>query len=671
MALKGIKEKINLATVQWERYQDALDRGHITYQSQAKLNERFYIGCGNQWEESVKKELEAAGKPWLEENIIFSTINTVLGYQTQSRMDIAYKPREAGDQDTSDIITQLAMFIVDQNKFPWTESQVFSDGLIQQRGYFDIRMGFNDNMFGDIEITSLDPLDVIPDPDAKSYDPADWEDVIVTRWVPTSDIKTLYGNTAYNKVKRAIPDQGDFGETGTGEPRNRFADSKAYSTTRSGVDHVKTLERQWYKLQNRSFWFDSETGDIFPIPDGMKETEKRSIARSSNYEIIKKVVKRIRWTVTSADTVLHDEWSPYDFFTIVPFFPYFRRGQTVGMVDNLIKTQEMINKVSSQILHVVNTTANSGWIVEQNSLTNMETEDLEDEGSKTGLVLEHKKGRAPPQKIEANQIPSGLKDLMGTGIDLMKIISGVSDTFQGGGGPEVSGTAIQSRVQQAAIQLATPLDNLFRTRHLIAERLLKLIQQYYTEERSFLIVKQDDEGNEVQEEVDINSEDDFGEIMNDITIGKYDIVISDVPTQVTFQNSQLAQAIEMRKYGVNIPDDEMILMSTLSRKAKIAKRLSGNAEAEAASQAQMAEMEKLQSEIDVLISESKKNDSSSLKSTTEAANLIAANPNVSTILDSLREELRSGEEDPSRLGEEGRALEESEDMVGPVEPEVF
>ena len=167
MATKTQKE-YQLARKQWDRFTTAMDRGHIEYQQAARKNEDFYFGGGHQWDEDVKAALEAIGKPWLEENIIFPTVNTVLGYQTQSRMDIAYKPREAADQETSDILSKLAMFIVDQNRFPWIESQVFSDGLIQQRGYFDIRMDFDENINGDIKITPLDPLDVIPDPDAKA-----------------------------------------------------------------------------------------------------------------------------------------------------------------------------------------------------------------------------------------------------------------------------------------------------------------------------------------------------------------------------------------------------------------------------------------------------------------------------------------------------------------------
>ena len=126
--------KQQIAEKQWARYKNALIRGHEEYQKTAKQNEEYYLGGGRQWTNEEKNDLEAVGKPWLEENIIFSTVNTVIGTQTQSRMDIAYKPREPGEQDVSDVLTKIGMFTIDQNKFPWLESQVFADGMIQQRG---------------------------------------------------------------------------------------------------------------------------------------------------------------------------------------------------------------------------------------------------------------------------------------------------------------------------------------------------------------------------------------------------------------------------------------------------------------------------------------------------------------------------------------------------------
>ena len=656
MATKTQKE-YQLARKQWDRFTTAMDRGHIEYQQAARKNEDFYFGGGHQWDEDVKAALEAIGKPWLEENIIFPTVNTVLGYQTQSRMDIAYKPREAADQETSDILSKLAMFIVDQNRFPWIESQVFSDGLIQQRGYFDIRMDFDENINGDIKITPLDPLDVIPDPDAKSYDPADWQDVVITKWIPVDDIKVMYGTAKYKKVMQAISNNSepDFGADDWGVERNKFASlgTGTFYRDTDGEEHVRVLERQWYKLTTRDFWYDIETGDLLPIPDDMPLIEQKKIAKAHEYEIIKRTVKRVRWTVSTFNVLLHDAWSPYEFFTVVPFFPYFRRGRTTGMVDNLIKTQEMLNKVYSQILHVINTTANSGWVVDENSLVNMEVEDLESRGAETGLVIEVKAGRERPEKIEPNQIPTGLKDMINSGIDLIRMISGVSETFQGGKGPEVSGTAIQSRVHQSAIQLATPIDNLFRTRNMVGERILKLIQQFYTEQRTFMIVQEDTERNEAKE-VTINQQDDFGQILNDVTVGKYDIVIADVPTQITFQNAQFQQALDMRKFGVNVPDDEMILMSTLSRKNEIAKKVSGE---QSDDQQQMAmqqfqmQIKQLEEEIEKLQSESYNKRVDAAKKAAEIAQMISENPQIGPLIDSiLREEESKGEEGEGENG---------------------
>jgi hypothetical protein len=634
----------DLASRHWMRYQLALRRGHQEFQQQAKINENFYLGGGRQWGDADKQQLEAMGRPVLEENIIFSTVNTIIGYQTQSRMDVAYKPREEDDQGISDILSKITMYVTDQNKFPWKESQVFSDGLIQQRGYFDVKMDFNENVYGDISIETLDPLDVLPDPDSKSYDPDDWADVMVTSWMSFDDIKETYGLKKWREIENNISAEADFGRGSLEEERNKFGTTNNYSafyTDSNDIQHARLINRQFWKVQNRDFYFDPKAGDLYPVPDDIKPKDRIKFAKDNGYEIIKKVTKRIRWTVSTRDVVLFDEWSPYDHFTIVPYFPYFRRGVTLGIVDNLIKTQEMLNKVYSQILHVVNTTANSGWIVEENSLVNMDTEDLVDVGSQTGLILEHRKGSAPPAKIEPNQVPTGLKDLVTSGIDLIRLISGVSETFQGGKGPEVSGTAIQSRVHQSAIQLAAPIDNLFRTRNMVAERILKLIQGFYTQERTFMITGHDENGKPVNTAVKINQEDpstDDPTLINDVSVGKYDVVIADVPTQITFQNAQFSQAIELRKYGVMIPDAEMVRMSTLSRKNEIATQLE-NAPDQESVDAQKEQLqltvETMKKTIEELEGKTKEKDAQTLKQVADVAVLIAANPRLAPILDAL------------------------------------
>ena len=663
MAYNPIKER-ELAVLQWDRYQSGLTRGHQSFQTQAKVNENFYLGGGRQWLDEDKRILEEAGRPWLEENIIFSTVNTVLGYQTQSRMDIAFKPREVDDQDISDILSKLAMYLTDKNRYPWKESEIFADGLIQSRGYLDVKMDFNENAYGDISIEVLDPLDVMPDPDAKSYDPDDWADVIITSWMTFDDIRETYGLNKWRKLQASVENEPDFGLGSFEEERNKFGSINNYSsfyTDTSSVPHARLINRQYWKLQSREFYFNVATGDLYPVPDEISPREKKKHAKDNSFEIIKRTVKRIRWTVSTRDVVLFDEWSPYDHFTVIPYFPYFRRGITVGLVDNLIKTQEMLNKVYSQILHVVNTTANSGWKVEENSLVNMDVEDLEDNGSQTGLVIEYKRGQTSPEKIEPNQIPTGLKDLVTSGVDLIRLISGVSETFQGGKGPEVSGTAIQSRVHQAAVQLAAPIDNLFRTRNMVAERVLKLIQAFYTQERTFVITSLNDRGQPQNEAIAINKEtEDSSHLINDVTIGRYDVVVADVPTQITFQNAQFSQAVELRKFGVMIPDDEMVLMSTLSRKSEIAKRLQNPPSPEQEEQVKL-QTEAMEAANTEVAAKAKAKEADTLKQVAEIATLIAQNPGLASIMDTLM-----GTIERNQVSKEESEEEEDGELSTPV-----
>lgn len=666
-----------LARKTWDRYTSNLTRGHANYQRQAQKCEDFYLGSGKQWDDDTKKELENEGRPWLESNLIFAVINSVQGYQTQTRLDIAYKPRETGDQKLADLLSKIGMHVLDQNYYPWIESQVFSDGIIMSgRGYFDIRLDFDDNMYGNINITARDPLDIIPDPDSKSYDPDDWADVIETKWMTVDDVEELYGKRKAREVSRVMPEEQDFGVGDIGAMRNKFSgrqygDINAWMADTSGIQHVRVLERQYWKIELRDFFMDNETGDLRVVSDELSIQEKKLFMQTNDYSIVKKLTKRVRWTVATQDVVLHDDWSPYDHFTIVPYFPYFRRGLTVGLIDNLISTQEMFNKVLSQTLHVVNTTANSGWSVEENSLTNMETEDLEEIGGTTGIVIEHKKGATPPEKIRANEIPSGLMELTTMSASLISQISGVSEVFMNGGnGPETSGLAIQSRVQQNAVQLSSPLDSLYRTRHMLAQRILEYIQDFYTEKRMFNVTMADpDTGEEKQENITINDySEEIGAYLNDTTEGKYDVVISDIPDQVTFQNSQFAQAVELRKFGIEIPDDVMILLSGLSNKVDIAKRMTGAEDPEAAARAaelEQLEIDKGKAEVNNSNAETKAKKAKAIKDSVDSAAIIVETPEVAPAAQMFVDNLGFDKEEQDIQDAQGNQEEQVQEQGDP------
>jgi hypothetical protein len=639
----------------WERYQYVLGRGHADYVFRAARLEGFYLGGdidgngklmpGGQWTADDLAVLEEEGRPAYEVNEIRPAINAAIGYQIHNRMDIAFRPAgEGADQQKADIRSKLAMFIAGHERLHYKETQMFADGLVEQRGYLDIRVRFDGNIQGDASIGILDPRDVIPDPDAKTYDPDGWADVIVTRWMTLDEIEDWYGKANRQAVEDSHhDDEVDFGQGDDSGPRNLFGLTEITTggvMRVAGVKRVRIIDRQRWRY-NMVKVAVHKTGDIQPIEDAQDDVIADLQAKGAI--ITKKMVKRVYWTVTTSNVTLFDDYSPFPWFTVLPFFPYFRRGKTRGMVDIGLGPQQILNKAVSQEIHIVNTTANSGWIVEENSLTNMDTEELEERGAQSGLVLEHRKGSKEPSKINSNEVPRGIDMLIDRATKAIKDVT-VPEAMRGENSQEISGVAIQSRQFASQQQLAVPLDNLALTRHMLAERLNWIFSNYYDAERVIRIANMDEEtGQENIEEITINKPDGMGGYLNDMTVGKYDVVITEVPMQITYENSQFTQALEIRKAGVNVPDWAIIKHSNLSDKPEILKEMrqpaAPNPVDEAKARLINAQADKTTKEIDRVAAETVAKNVDAQFSAIQTAQTIAAIPQTSPLADAL---LRSG-----------------------------
>ncbi len=615
-------EQQEVASKQWDRYVRARDNGHLEYIELAKKCDAYYRG--DQWDDSDVAQLDAEGRPALTINTILPTVNTVLGEQSTRRADVQFKPRRGGETEVANTLTKLYMQIADNNKLDWVEQQVFSDGLIMDgRGFFDARMDFSDHVEGEIRITAKDPLDILIDPDAKDHDPKTWNEVFETKWMTLDEIEELYGKKKAEDLRFIAENGNGFGRDSIEYEENRFGDldstddylgaSPPADEEYRNVKSLRVIERQHKRMNRVDCFVDPMTGDTRDAPESWSDSKLKKFAKQYGLDVISKVKRKVRWTVTCDKVVLHDDWSPYNDLTIVPYFAYFRRGRPFGMVRNLLSPQEQLNKIASQELHIVNTTANSGWVVESGSLVGMSSDDLEEHGAETGLVLEYNRGSTPPSKIPPNQIPTGLDRISQKAALNIKTISGINDSMLGSDSAEVSGVAIQAKQNRGVIMIQVPLDNLRKSRQYLAEKVLDLVQSFYTEQRIIQVTNEEDPL-QPREPMIINEMTPEGRIINDLTIGEYDVVIASAPARDSFDEVQFAEALNLRQVGVQIPDDAIIEYSHLAKKGELAKRirtLTGQEpptpeQAEIMAMQQQAAMQQLQLEIAKLEAEVRK-----------------------------------------------------------------
>jgi hypothetical protein len=599
----------DIASKMWHRFQQMRDTGHDDYVKKAERCEAFFRG--DQWRMEDKAKLKKVGRPYLTINKIKPTIKNVKGEQIRNRAETAFRPRSEGLTEVATALTKVFKQIADNNQLNWKRSQMFDDGIITSRGFLDVRIDKTDSQGGEVRICNVNPKNVVIDPDADEYDPDSWSDVIVTKWYTADDIAVLFSKADAEELRNRdsfFP----YGYDSIDTYRDRFGDRRSafYSSDydQSNVERtIRVIDRQYRVLDKQKFFVERETGDMRAIPEDFDDNRIAFFTDTFGFAITSQLVRRIKWTVVADNVVLHDEWSPYDHFTIVPYFPDFRYGRTLGMVEDLISPQENLNKVRSQELHVVNSSANGGWKVKTGTLTNMTLEELEERGAQTGLVVEVSDMEGA-EKIQPNNTPQGLDRISYKSEEDIKTISGVSDSMQGFDREDVAAKAIQAKQQSGQMNLVSVLDNLNRTDTILARNILCLIQGFYTEER--LIAITGSSTTQEPEFLTVNQVTPEGTIINDLTMGEYDVVVTSVPYRDTSEDSQFEQALALREAGVQIPDTVLVKNSRLDNKQEIIKEMTGNqdspeGQAAAALQQRGAEAEVSKVEAEVVEKQSK------------------------------------------------------------------
>ena len=129
-----------------------------------------------------------------------------------------------------------------------------------------------------------------------------------------------------------------------------------------------------------------------------------------------------------------------------------------------------------------------------------------------------------------------------------------------------------------------------------------------------------------------------------MTVGEYDIVVAEQPMQVTFENGQFQQLMDMREKGLQIPDAAIIRRSNVADKADIIASMQQQSQQQQPppdplTQAKVAESQAnaamKQAQTDLVKAQTVQQGMTSIYSATEAAQLVAVNPQLAPVSDQM------------------------------------
>ncbi len=592
--------KVLLLAERWQRASHA----HQGWAERALRSFDFFEG--RQYSAAQIAKLAGQGRPSFKFNIIGSLVRLVLGYQGNHKTDITFQPGNdaRSSENVATALSALEKAIATGCGLQYTDVEVFLDGLVGGRGFYDTRLDFENNDFGEVSTRASDPFATKIDPDADTYDLNKSASYVMTdKMVSIDELEAAFGKGTTDLIRPFTMGQTPVAPISSMAVNDDLTPLRYFGEREDATDWwdqyygmmgdfvdtyrktIRIIEAQYKIREPRNVIIDLETGDKKTLPENWNEEK---IAKTLFYcqqignpcVVENRMVQRVHWTTFAGDLLLYDSASMYDRFTISGYFPYFRRGFTKGMVEDLIDPQMEKNKRRNAQIEIVGRTANGGWMYNTDTLTPKQKRNLKKFGSTPGVHIEYK-GENAPKQIEMGKSPLQHERLEREADTDFHGISGINPSALGELDRVQSGKAIEARTRQAVLSVQSYLDNFQRAKVLLGQAHLEIVQNHYTEPRFYRVLGEDSKLTKLLiNDMQVDPSSGVKRILNDVTLGKYTAIVDPAPLSATFQQAQFEEMMEiLEKMG---PAGQMVLpavvdlivgMSSLPRKDEWISRL--------------------------------------------------------------------------------------------------
>lgn len=576
--------------------------------------EDMAFALGEQWTEEDLQLLKDQSRPALTFNRIKSLINLISGYQRENASRIKVNPEGGEDKVFSEVMDRLLRHIDKTSHMAYKMSYWFDDGLYTGKGWLEAVLTYeSDPIRGEIRFLQRSPYQILVDPEFNEYDLNEWpraQYLFKVVRMTKDALKSLYPK--YEKlIDGFATDSDDTIENGSAlmhegsdddygnRPNKTTVVKKTQADDESGLkrDEKFTIKEYWRpKLVEKHFVIEIESGE--PRRFDTKEAAEAFIVNQGNAgKVVPRKVPEMWVAAYVGGFVLQDEKSPMEpYYSGFPFFRFLadwspsaetEELKTQGVVRSLKDPQREKNKAKSQSLHILNTQANSGWIGDQDALTDEGWKALEKMGSKPGITVKKKRG-------------SELREILPKGPNVghlqreekaeeeFKQISGINPDLLGFQEKTASGRAISLRIRQAVTSLVRIFHNYRYSKEIIGMFLLEMVPMVFDEKK----VKKVLGPHYMAKAVDPERYPDGlqpGHIAAFLTLvedNKYDVIVSEADQNKTIRYEIFQDLTELVKAGLPIPPDLIIDYMDLPNSEEVKQKiLQQQAQALAAAQA--------------------------------------------------------------------------------------
>ena len=490
--------------------------------------EDLKFGAGDQWPVELQNSRNLESRPVIVVNKVDNYCRQVSNQQRQQRPRIkVHATNTHEDMVDAQTISGIIRHIEVNSNADHAYDNAFEYAVRMGWGYMRVRTDYisEDSFDQEIYIDAVDnPFTVYFDPNSVLPDGSDADRCLITTMMLKEEFRKLY------------PDADDGGTSFT---QRGTGDSQSEWITKEDI----RLAEYYYTVK--------EKAKLYLLSDGTATfaDDKDFFTRLANYGIevvdtrdsYKKTIKYCK--LTAVEVLEERDWAG----KYIPIVPVYGRHIVIGdkrkkfgMIRYAKDPQRMYNFWQTSITEGVALAPKAKWLLAEGQDEGHEN-DWTNANIKSFPLLRYKQtdidGRPapPPTRLQPEPPQAGIMAAaMGVDNDI-KAIMGVFDPAQLGQG-NISGKALNGQQQQVDLTNFDYYDNLTRSISHIGKICLDLIPKIYDTERVMRIIGDDGK----PELLTINQRDSVGRVLNDISVGQYDVVMETGPGY----NSKRQEAVD-------------------------------------------------------------------------------------------------------------------------------
>ena len=459
-----------------------------------EAEEDFAFYAGKQWDEEDVRALEDNNRPVITMNRVLPVVNAVCGHEINNRHEIRYFPREQGDVEANEVLTEAARWFRDEANAEDEESDAFSDTVICGMGWTDQTMEFETNPDGDPDYERIDPLAMFWDHNAKKRNLADARRVWRIHKLSIDEAMEMFPGHSATALNNDWHDEREAGEP-KDQTRERLYYDDGDGTHPDPDATVCIIEAQFYRRE--VFWraVDPATGqEIRMSEDEYNVARERAAEAGIAFKAIKQYRRAYYQAYIGSEVIEDGPGKCKDKFTMQCITGYRDRNKGIwfGLIRAMKDPQRWANKWLSQALHIMNTNPKGGLMMEKGAVD--DERQFEESYAKSDQIswvrtgaLSGTHGQKFTEKPQAT-FPAGFYQLMEFAISSVPDVTGVNVEMMGLRQADQPASLEYQRRQSGLAIVAKLFDSLRQHRKANGEILLYYIKEYLADGRLVRIV---------------------------------------------------------------------------------------------------------------------------------------------------------------------------------------